>query len=236
MKASIRLSEGWEFARALPVEAAAVNHQATNHNAMPAQKLSGRVKNDISTQIEWPAQVRRGESGVDHQWQAVTVGDLSYCRYVEYFKAGVAQRFAEQQPGIGLDSRSESLRLARVDEGGLDAKARQRVFEQVVGATIERARGDDMRTCTHHSGDGEVTGSLAAGRGNCANAAFKRCYTFFQHGRGGVGDTRVDMPGTLYVKKCCSMVRTLEYIGRGLVDRSRPGPGDSIRSLASMQA
>ena len=139
VKASIRLGEGWEFARTLPVEAAAVNHQATNHDAMPAQKLSGRMKNNIGTQIEWPAQVRRGESGVDHQWQAVTVGDLSYCWYVEYFKARVAQRFAEQQPGIGLDSRSESLRLARVDEGGLDAKARQRVFEQVVGATIERA-------------------------------------------------------------------------------------------------
>ena len=93
-----------------------------------------------------------------------------------------------------------------------------------------------MRTGTHHSSDGKVTGSLAAGRGDCTDAAFKRRYTFFQHGRGGVGDTRVDMPGAFYVKKCRGMVRTLEYIGRGLVDRSRPGPGGSIRSLASMQA
>ena len=45
-----------------------------------------------------------------------------------------------------------------------------------------------MRPGAHQRGDREMTGGLAAGRGDRADTAFQRCNSFLENGIGRIGD------------------------------------------------
>ncbi len=83
--------------------------------------------------------------------------------------------------------------------------------------------------------DAEKAGGLSAGCGDGADAAFQRRDTFFQYSVGGIGYPRVNMSGSLDVENRCGVVRTLEDIGCGLINRCCPGVGGLIRMLFCMQ-
>ena len=53
----------------VPGEFAAVDDDAADGRAVPADELGGRMHHDIRAVLDGPAQIRRGESVVDHQRQ-----------------------------------------------------------------------------------------------------------------------------------------------------------------------
>ena len=108
----------------------------------------------------------RRQGCVDHQRQAVFVRDRRDAGDVEQGQAGVADRFAEQQGGPCRDGPAPGIGVARVDEGGGDAEARQGIAEQVVRAAVERTRGDDVPARAGEGGDGQQQRRLAAGHGD----------------------------------------------------------------------
>src|SRR3546814_1690874 len=65
---------------------------------------------------------------------------------------------AEHQPRLGPDRRLPRRVVARIDEGGGDAEARQGMDEDVVAAAIDVARGDDMAALPHQGDDSEMQG------------------------------------------------------------------------------
>ena len=59
----------------------------------------------------------------------------------------VAERFAVDDLGVRADGLLEILRIGRVDEGDVDADAREGVVELVIGAAVQPAAADDMVAC-----------------------------------------------------------------------------------------
>jgi hypothetical protein len=99
------------------------------------------VEDEVGAMLDGLHQPGRREGRVDEQRQAGVVRDRSHVGDVEHVQAGVAQRLAEQQPRLGPDRGAPGVDVARIDEGGRDAEARQRVGQQVVRAAVERAAG-----------------------------------------------------------------------------------------------
>ena len=199
--AGVGLGHGREFARAPPVEAAAVDQDAADREAVAAQPLGRRVQHQVGTVLERPAQVGRRESVVDQQRQAVAVRDLGDRGDVQHLEPRIADGLGEQQAGLGPDRRGEGGRVARVDEAGLDAEARQGQLEQVGAAAIERLRGDDVAAGIHERHDREVQRCLAAGGRDGADAALERCHPLLQHRDRRIGDAGVDVAGAFQVEQ-----------------------------------
>ena len=128
----------------VPVELAAVHDGAADAGAVPADELGGGVRDDIRAPLERAEQVRRGEGVVDHQRDLVPFGDFSHFLERKHGDIRVAQRFAVDDLGVRADGALEVLRVGRVDEGDIDAEAREGVVELVVGAAVQPAAADDV--------------------------------------------------------------------------------------------
>ncbi len=234
--AGVGLGQGRELARRLPVEGAAVDQGPGDGDAVAAQELGRRVHDDVGAVLERPAQVGRGEGVVDHQRDRRVVGDLGDRRQVHDLQPRVAQGLAEDQPRLRPDRLGEALRVARVDEGRLDAEAGQRMGEQVVAAAVDRRRRDDVPALTHQGGDAQEQRRLAARRADRPDAALERGQPLLQHRDGRVGDARIDVPGPFQVEQRRRLVGVFEHVGGGLVDRHRPRAGGRIGVLPGVKA
>ena len=154
---------------------------------------------------------------------------------IQHFEAGISDGLGEDQTGLRPDRLAETLDVARMDLGGLDAEARQGMAEKIVAAAIERAGGNDVRASPHKRHDGEMQGRVTAGGCHSTDAAFKRRHALFQHRDGRIRNPRIDVPGPLQVEQRGRMFGVPEHIGCGLVDRHRAGACIAVRLLAGMQ-
>ena len=162
--------------------------------------------------------------------------DLRDLRDIQHFEPGIADGLADHEPRVRLDRRAEFVERARLDEGGGDAEARQRVRQQIDGAAIERGGGDDVIAGIEDGCDRQMQRGHAARRADRADAGFQRGEPLLEHGGRRIGNARVDVAGAFQVEQRRGVVGILEHVGRGLVDRNRAGAGGGIRALAGVQA
>jgi hypothetical protein len=202
---------------------------------MTTEELGGGVKDQVGAEIERPQQVGRREGGIDQQRQPAGVGDGRDLRNVEHVEARIAQRLAEQQARLGANRRAPGVGIARIDKGRANAEARQRVFEQVVRAAVERAAGDDVTARAHQRGDHQMQRRLPGGDGDRADTTLERGHPFFQHRRGGIRDARIDMPAPLHVEQGGSLVGILEDERGGQIDGLGARAVLAVGHLAGMQ-
>ena len=111
---------------------------------MAADPFGDRVPDDIGAELERAAQIRRCEGVVDKERNAGAVRDVRDLRNVEHFEARIADGLADEEPGALPDRGAEAIEIARLDERGVDAEARQRVGQEIDAAAIERGRRDDV--------------------------------------------------------------------------------------------
>ncbi len=193
------------------------------------------MEHDVGTQGQRPAEHRRGKGIVDHQRNLGLMGDGGDGRDVQHLAAGIADGLAQHQPRRGRDGLAEAVMVARIDEGRLDAEARQGEAQHVARAAVERGRGHDMAARAHQGGDGDVQRRLAARHAQRAGALLQRRHALLEHRDGRIGDAAVDVAADLEVEQAGGMVDVAKHEGRRLVDRHRPRAGDGIRVLAGMQ-
>src|SRR5436190_1249065 len=84
----------------------------------------------MGAELERLHEIRRGKGGVDEERELRFVRDRRDRRDVEHVQAGVAERFAKDEPGVFLDGFPEILGLARGHERRVDTEALERVAEQ----------------------------------------------------------------------------------------------------------
>ncbi len=130
-------------------------------------------------------------------------------------KPWVAHRLTKQQFGVGPDGGSPCGDVTRFDKGGFNAKAAQRVVQQVVRAAIQSRARHNVRARAHERGHAQVQRGLAAGGGNGANAALQSGDALLEHGGGGVADAAVDVASAFQIEQGCRLVGRLKDIRGG---------------------
>ena len=202
-----------------PRECARIDHDAADAGAVAAHVFGQRVHDDVGAVLERPAEDRRGHGVVDDQRHAMAVGSIGQGLEVDNIAGRVADRFAEHRLGAAVDQRFQAGDIVMGGEAHFDARARQGVGEQVVGAAVELGHRDDVvahfGNGLHRIGDGRH----AAGHGQGTDAAFQRRNALFQHVVGGVHDPRVDVARHLEVKQVGAVLGVVEGERGGLVNR-----------------
>ena len=235
MEAGVGFRQRGEALRRLPIEGAAIHHQTADDDAVAAQELRRRVHHEVRAELERLAEPRRGEGGIDEERHGGGMGGRGNGGNVQHFEAGVAQRLAEHQLRVRPHRRGEGFRRARINERRLDAKPRQRIFQEIVRTAIQGARRDDVIPRRANGGDGEMQRRLAAGHRDGANAALQRAHTLLEHRVGGIREARIHMAGAFDVEEPDRVVRIREHEGRALVDGRGTSARGGIRRLPGVQ-
>ena len=128
------------------------------------------------------------DKAIDQQRQPRGMRNLGDARDVEHIESRVTQGFGEEHSGIGPDRLAPGRQIARINEGRIDTETPQRVIEQVVRPTVERATREHVRTGAREGRDRQMQCRLATGRGDCTHAPIEGRNAFFEHGRGRIGD------------------------------------------------
>ena len=228
----IRLGQGRELARHFgPVEVAAFHDHTAEGGAVAADELGCGFDHDISAVLQRAEQVRGGEGVVDDHRQMMLVGDGGDGFEVRQVGVRIAEGLEVDELGVLLDGVLELLRILGGDEGGGDAVTRQGVTQQVEGATVDVLGGDDVI-----AGLGDVAHRVfdrgcAGCDGQTCGAAFEGCNAVFEHALGGVGQAAVDVAWIRQSETGLGVVKIMEHVAGGLVDRHRAGIGCRIGLL-----
>ncbi len=127
-----------------PVELPGVDDDAADRRAVAADELRERVHDDVGALVEGARADRRGDGVVEDQRHARGVRRLRPRRDVDDVQARVADRLAEDELRVLVGQPGDGARVVRVGPAHLDPVLRQRVGEEVVGAAVELADGDDV--------------------------------------------------------------------------------------------
>ena len=124
--------------------------------------------------------------------------------------------------------------MIRIYEMGGDAELRQGIGEELIGTAVQCRGRNDLIPGTgnvqNRIGDSSCPGS----NGESRRAAFQSGQSLFEYILGRIRQATIDITGILQGEAVFCLLRVLEYIGSGLVNRNRSGAGHRIRYLACM--
>ena len=218
----------------LPVEVAAVDHQAADRGAVAADVLGRRIHDHGGAVLQRPADDRR-RGVVDDQRHAQTpaaLGDLADRKDVQL---RVRQRLRVPAARARVGGAGERLGIGRIDEADLDAERAQRVHEQVPGPAVEVGRTDEIVSGAAEVEDAERRRGLPRRAGERGRAALQRGEALLQSVAGRVHDAGVDVAEFAQGEQVLRVLRVLELIGGRLVDRHRDRAGRRVAAVPAVQ-
>ena len=186
---------------------------------MPAQVFRGGVHHHVRAEFDGAHQVWGGYRVIDDQRHTCLVRNLGDGLNIEHIVAGVGDGFAEEELGVGAHRLTPLLQIVRVlNKRGFNAEVGKRVFEEVIGATVDGgggnnvvARPSDVQNCV---GDGRLSRSHQ----QRPHSPFKGCDAVFDHLLGGVVQAGVNRPELGESKTVSGLFRVLKNERGGLVD------------------
>ncbi len=172
------------------------------------------------------------------------VGDGGERLEVRDVELRVADGLHVERLCAAVDPGAEVRRVVAVHESHVDAEARQRDLELVVGAPVEGAGGDDVVARGRDGGDGQELRRLPARRGERRDPALERGDAPLEDVGRGIHDPRVDVAELLQRKKARAVRGVVERERRRLVDGYGPGvgargrllPGVDLQGLVAVRA
>ncbi len=201
---------------------------------MAADKLGGGVDDDVSAPLDGPAKRGRRAGVVDDQRHSVLVRDLGQLLDIADVELRIAQGLGVNGLRLFVDCRAQPVEVVGVHKFHLDPELGQRVVKQVVGAAVERGRGNDLVSRRRQRDDDEGFGGLPRGQRQPRNAAFERGDALLEHVGGRVHDPGVDVAELLQGKQSRGVVGIVEHVGRGLVNRHGARLGCGVHVLAAV--
>ena len=150
----------------------AAGHDAGDDVAVPGQELRGQFDDEVGTERERPADVRRGERVVDDVRRAVLVGEAGDRGVVGHDGRRVGDGLGVDDTGRrGRDGRGGRVGVGQVRELDLDAEVRERVDELGPRGAVDRERRDDAVAGLELRGEGGVDGAHPRRQGDAGLAA-----------------------------------------------------------------
>ena len=150
--------------------------------------------------------------------------------------AGFPTRLAEHRAGPVVDQLLDVGRLIARGEPHRYPLPGKYVGEQRVGGAVELRHRHDVAA---ELGDVEqrvVQRGLAGAHAQRLDAAFQRRDAALQHVGGGVADAAVAVALGFEIEQRRAMLRTVEGIGDGLIDRNRHGLGRGFGLVAAVNS
>ncbi len=183
-----------------PVELAGVDDGSAHAVAVAAEVFGQRVHHDVGAVLERTAEVGRGHGVVHDQRHAMGVRHRGERADIGHIAQRIADGFAKHRAGAGVDQLGKGIGVARVGEAHLQPLPRKGVGEQVVGAAIQTAAGDDVVARLGQGLNRRGDGSHARSHRQRRHAAFERCDALFQHVVGRIHHTGVDIARDLQIE------------------------------------
>ena len=218
-----------------PVEAARIHDDAADARAVPADEFGGRMKDDVRPPLDGAAEVGGGEGVVHHEGNARLVSDFRQRLQIGDVRARVPYRLAVDGPCFFRNGGIEILRIRRIDEDRIDSDFSERDVELRVGASVEGGGRYDFIARRHQGEQRDELRGLARRRRQRAGASLQSGDALLECARGGVSDTRVDVPIILQGEKARRMFVVVEDERRGLIDGHRPRAGGGVGTRARME-
>jgi hypothetical protein len=157
--------------------------------------------------------------------------------------ASMSRMLIRGLPALGVDhfgARRQRLLeipwILGIDECGVDAELAEGHVELRIGAAVQRARRHDLVAVIEQRQQRGHLRRLPRGGGERRAPAFERGDALLEHRHRGIGDARIDVAEGLQVEQAGRVVRRVEHVGRGLVDRHRARAGGRIGNLSGVQA
>ena len=112
---------------------------------------------------------------------------------------------------LGLNGLAEVFRIVRIDEGHVDADAREGVVELIERAAIQRGSRHDVIARAAQRQDRHGLRRMPRARGQRAHAALQIGQALLKHIGGGIHDARVDVAEFLQRKQIGRVLRAAEH-------------------------
>ena len=177
------------------------------------------MDHDVGPVFDGADDVRSAERVVDDQRNAVTVSYFCHGLDAYQVRVRVAERLDEDGLGVGPDGLFEIIDVRRVDKRRGDAKCRQCVCQQVVGAAVDCLGRHNVvagrRDVLERVGDCR----RARCHGQSGHAAFEGSHALFENALRRVGQAAVDVAGVLEAEARFGVRGVVEDIRCGLINR-----------------
>ena len=108
--AVVWLGERRELATRVPIHVTAIDEHTAECHTMAADELGDRVHDDVGAVLDRSDQCRGGERGIDHERQAVAMGNVGDGFDVHHLDTRIAERLAVDESGVVGDRRLEGVR------------------------------------------------------------------------------------------------------------------------------
>ena len=211
-----------------PGEFAAVHDRAAHGRAVAADEFRQRMHDDIGAVTDGLQQDGRGNRVVHDQRHAVAMGDFGQRFDVGDIAGRIADAFAIDGARILVDQLSTSAALSlaakRTSTPCLRNTCSNRVTSRHRAAAAVTMLVPPPRYWRSRNGSPPCPSRRTARR-----AALQRCHALLQHGGRRIAEAAIDVAGDFEVEQRRAVVRAVEFVSNGLVDRNRDGFRRGIR-------
>jgi hypothetical protein len=179
------------------------------------------MHDDVGAVVDRLDEDRRRHRVVDDERNAVAMRHARERLDVADVARRVSDRLAEHRTGVVVDQLLDLVRPVARGEPHPDALARKHMGEQRVGGAVELRYRDDVAA---EIGDVEqriIERGLSGRDAQGLDPALQRRDAALQHVRGGIADAAVAIALGLEIEQRRAVLRAVESIGDGLIDRHR---------------
>lgn len=202
----------------LPIEATAIDNDATQGGAVASEEFRGAVHYDVGAVLDGANEEGGGKGVVDDEHKAVAMCHFGHAVEMRNVAIGIAEGFGKHNLRRGLDGRLEGLEIVDVDYGVRDALRSERTSDEVEATAVEIVSDDDMIANAEDVLQSIVDRRRTARHGQGCYTALKGCDTLFEHGLGGVGQSAIDVASIAQGEAVGGMLRRVEHVGGCLID------------------
>ena len=231
MVAGIGLCDGGILAAGLPAKLAGIHNHTAQRGSVTADELGCRVDHNVCAVLNGADQIRSPKGVVDHQRQAVLMGNGRNGVNVGDVRVGIAQRFQINGLGVGTNCPFHLGKIVSIHKGGFNAVLRQGVGQQVVAATVDGFLGNNVVVLLRQRLDGVRNGGRTGSNGQRSDTTLQSGNSLFQHILSRVSQAAVDVACIGQPEASGGVCGIVKHIGSGLVNGNGSGIGGGVSLL-----